>query len=123
MPIPCISCPYETKPPRSIVGLSAIVASAGGIDITLGSSGDSRSIAAVGGVAGGTRAVNQNATQMLVDKFRERSEARKPASRLPVRVTFPAVGPSLYVTSELTAENQSPTVELNYQKDKKGGSK
>ena len=67
--------------------------------------------------------MDQSASQKLVDRFRERSEARKPASRLPVSVTFPAVGPSLFLTSELTAENQSPSLELNYQKDRKGGSK
>ena len=67
--------------------------------------------------------VDQTATQKLVDKFRERSEARKPAARLPVSVTFPAVGPSLFMTSELTGENQSLILDLTYQKDKKGGSK
>ena len=71
----------------------------------------------------GNLIVDQGATQKLVDRFRERSEARKPASRLPVSISFPAVGPSLFLTSELTGENQSVTLELTYQKEKKGGSK
>ena len=71
----------------------------------------------------GNLIMDQGASQQLVDKFRERNDARKPAVRLPVSVTFPAVGPSLFLTSELTGENQSVTLELNYQKEKKGGSK
>ena len=71
----------------------------------------------------GNLIVDEDAAKKLVDRFRERNEARKPASRLPVSVTFPAVGPSLFLTSELTGENQSVTLEMTYQKDKKGGSK
>jgi hypothetical protein len=50
-----------------------------------------------------------------------RRDARRPPDRAPLRVEFPAVGPSLYLASELTAENQAATVELNYQKERKGG--
>ena len=63
------------------------------------------------------------ATQALVDKYRARSEARKAAGAVPIRVSFPALGPSLFLVSELTGENQSPTVEVNYQKDKKAGAR
>jgi hypothetical protein len=65
----------------------------------------------------------QAGTQALVDKFRARSEARKPAAPAAIQVPFPAVGPSLYLVSELTAENQGPAVDLSYQKIKKGGVK
>ena len=65
----------------------------------------------------------QAGTQALVDKFRARTEARKSAASAAIRVPFPAVGPSLYLVSELTAENQAPSLDLNYQKDKKGGVK
>jgi len=34
---------------------------------------------------------------------------------------LPAFGPSLYLVSELTSENQSPSAEFNYQQDKKAG--
>jgi hypothetical protein len=69
-----------------------------------------------------TNAVN-SATQALVDRYRARSDARKTAAPLPVRVAFPAVGPSLYLVSELTGESKPPVVDLNYQKEKKGGVK
>ena len=36
---------------------------------------------------------------------------------------FPAIGPSTYVVSELTAENVAPKVEVNYQKEHRGGVK
>ena len=63
------------------------------------------------------------ATQALVDKFRAGSGLRKDAGPLPIRVSFPAVGPTLYLVSELTGENQAPALELSYQKDRKGGAK
>jgi hypothetical protein len=65
----------------------------------------------------------QAATQSLLDKFRTDSLAGKRAGILPIRVSFPAFGPSLYLVSELTAENQSPTADLNYQHEKKAGGK
>jgi hypothetical protein len=42
---------------------------------------------------------------------------------LPIRVSVPGFGPSLFFVSELTAENQSPAIELNYQHEKKEGGK
>jgi hypothetical protein len=65
--------------------------------------------------------MNSSTTQTLVDRYRARRDARRPADAAPLRVEFPAVGPSLYLASELTAENQAATVELNYQKDRNGG--
>jgi len=35
-------------------------------------------------------------------------------------ISFPAYGPSLFLISELTSENQAGIVELTYQHDKKG---
>jgi len=64
-----------------------------------------------------------SAAQNLVDRFRAKSEARKTAAALPIHVSFPAVGPSLYLVSELTGESKGALVELNYQKEKKGGVK
>lgn len=61
--------------------------------------------------------------QALVDRYRARLDARPAAAVLPVRVAFPAVGPSLYLVSELTAEGKAPAIDLDYQKDKKGGVK
>jgi len=65
----------------------------------------------------------QAATQALVDKYRATAEARKPVTNLPIRVAFPAVGPSLFLVSELTAENQAANVQLTYQREKKDGVK
>jgi len=65
----------------------------------------------------------QAATEALVDKFRADSLAGKRAGILPIHVSFPAFGPSLYLVSELTAENQAPSADLNYQRDKKAGVK
>jgi hypothetical protein len=31
------------------------------------------------------------------------------------------LGPSLYLVSQLTGENQSPSTDLNYQREKKAG--
>lgn len=63
------------------------------------------------------------ATQVLLDKFRADSLAGKRAGILPIRVSFPAFGPSLYLVSELTGENQAPTAALTFQRDKKAGGK
>jgi hypothetical protein len=65
----------------------------------------------------------QSATQMLVDKFKADSLAGKRAGILPIRVTFPAFGPSVYLVSELTGENQAPSAVLSYQHEKKAGGK
>ena len=63
----------------------------------------------------------QIATETLLDKFRTDSLAGKRAGILPIYVSFPAFGPSLYLVSELTGENQSPSTDLDYQHEKKAG--
>jgi hypothetical protein len=45
----------------------------------------------------------------------------KAAGILPIKVDFAALGPSLYLVSELTGENQAPSTDLNYQREKKAG--
>src|ERR1700674_2498760 len=66
---------------------------------------------------------SQAATQVLLDKFRADSLAGKRAGILPIRVSFPAFGPSLYLVSELTGENHAPSAGLTYQHEKKAGGK
>jgi hypothetical protein len=66
---------------------------------------------------------SQVATQVLLDKFRADSFAGKRAGILPIRVSFPAFGPSIYLVSELTGENQAPSAGLTYQHEKKAGGK
>jgi hypothetical protein len=63
----------------------------------------------------------KDATEALLDSFRMKSSGGKVTGILPVNVQFPAFGPSLFLVSELTAENQSPAAELSFQRDKKGG--
>ena len=66
---------------------------------------------------------SQVATEALVDKFKADSLSGKRAGILPIRVSFPAFGPSLYLVSELTGENQAPSAGLSYQHEKKAGGK
>jgi hypothetical protein len=66
---------------------------------------------------------SQAATEALLDKFRADSLTGKRAGILPIRVSFPAFGPSLYLVSELTGENQAPSAGLTYQHEKKAGGK
>jgi len=60
------------------------------------------------------------ATQALVDRYRARSDGRKTSEAQPLQISFPAVGPSLYLVSELTEESKAAMIDLNYQSDKKG---
>ena len=63
----------------------------------------------------------KDATKALLDTFRAKSNPGKVTGILPVNVSFPAFGPSIYLVSELTSENQSPAAEFSFQRDKKGG--
>jgi hypothetical protein len=64
---------------------------------------------------------DDEATQALVDKFRAKSKEGKVAGILPIGISFPAFGPSVFLTSELTGENQAPAAEFSYQREKKQG--
>ncbi len=63
----------------------------------------------------------QTSNQALFDNFRLALQGGKAAGILPIKVSFAALGPSLYLVSELTGENQSPSTDLDYQRDKKAG--
>jgi hypothetical protein len=65
----------------------------------------------------------KQAAQTLVDKFHASERGSRASGILPVRVNLPAFGPSLYLVSELTSENQFPAAEFTYQQDKKAGGK
>jgi len=54
--------------------------------------------------------------QALVDRFRAESGGRTVAGALPVNVTFPRFGPSMFLASELTAESLAPQVELSFKR-------
>jgi hypothetical protein len=61
--------------------------------------------------------------QMLVQRFRSKSQGGRTTGILPIRVSFPTFGPSVFLVSELTSAGQAPTAALTYQRDKKGGSR
>jgi hypothetical protein len=63
----------------------------------------------------------KDATQALLDTFKAKSLAGKVTGILPIDVAFPAFGPSIFLVSELTSENQFPAAEFNFQRDKKAG--
>jgi hypothetical protein len=60
-------------------------------------------------------------TRALLDTFRMKAAGGKVTGILPVNVVFPAFGPSIFLVSELTSENQFPAAEFNFQRDKKAG--
>jgi hypothetical protein len=64
-----------------------------------------------------------DATRQLVSHLKDTNRPSKPARNLPLRVAFPHFGPSIFLVAELTSENQTPTVELDFQRDKKRGEK
>jgi hypothetical protein len=63
----------------------------------------------------------RDATLALLDNFRMKSAGGRVAGILPVSVSFPAFGPSIFLVSELTGEGQGAFAELDFQRDKKGG--
>jgi hypothetical protein len=66
---------------------------------------------------------DDEATRALVDKFRAKSKEGKVAGILPIGISFPAFGSSVFLISELTAENLAPTTDLDYQREKKQGAR
>ncbi len=58
-----------------------------------------------------------------LDEFRTKTIGGKSARVLPIRVSFPVFGSFTFLVSELTGENQSPAIELSYQREKKEGGK
>ena len=54
--------------------------------------------------------------QALVDRFRSAGGGRVSTGALPVHVTFPMFGSSMFLASELTPESQSPSIELAFRR-------
>ncbi len=67
------------------------------------------------------RDVKKLETQSLLDSLKSKYQGKKAAGIIPINVQFPAFGPSIFLISELTSENQAPAVELTYQREKKRG--
>jgi hypothetical protein len=67
------------------------------------------------------KAEKKDATRALLDSFRAKAAGGKVTGILPISVMFPAFGPSIFLVSELTSENQFPAAAFNFQRDKKAG--
>ena len=65
---------------------------------------------------------DQSEMKQLIAKVRAKRNAQ-PSRNLPLRVVFPHFGPSIFLVSELTGENQTPAVEIDFQRERKRGEK
>jgi len=54
--------------------------------------------------------------QVLVERFRNEAGGRTVVGALPVHVTFPSFGPSVFLAAELTAESNAPSIELAFRR-------
>jgi len=54
--------------------------------------------------------------QALVDRYRKEAGGRTVAGALPVHVTFPVFGPSIFLASELTEEGRALSLELAFKR-------
>ena len=59
---------------------------------------------------------NASSLQALVDRFRNEAGGRTVVGSLPVHVTFPQFGPSIFLASELTAESNAPAIDLAFKR-------
>jgi hypothetical protein len=64
-----------------------------------------------------------NVTQQLVERFQKQGRGARATGILPVRIPFPKFGPSIFLVSELTSENQTPVVEFTFEQLRKRGAK
>src|SRR5205807_10102346 len=55
-------------------------------------------------------------TRQLVSRLNDNKRASRPTRNLPLQVAFPHFGPSIFLVSELTSENQTPIIELDFQR-------
>jgi len=60
-------------------------------------------------------------TKKLVAKLPNTKHSARPARNLPLRFVFPHFGPSIFLVSELTSENQVPAIEFDFTRDRKRG--
>jgi hypothetical protein len=52
----------------------------------------------------------------LADRYRAEAGGRVAAGSLPVRAAFPALGPSIFLASELTPEGQAPAIDFAFKR-------
>ena len=63
-------------------------------------------------------AERESQVRQLIDRYRNEGGGRAIAGTLPVDVTFPAIGPSLFMAAELTAESAAPSIDLSIRRIK-----
>jgi hypothetical protein len=68
------------------------------------------------GAAGGER--DGGAARALLDRYRKEM-GKSAIGVIPVQVTVPALGPSIFVAAELTAESQAPVLDIKYVRTEK----
>ncbi len=51
--------------------------------------------------------------RMLIDRYRNEGGGRTVSGALPIDVSFPTMGPSLFMAAELTAEASAPSIDLS----------
>jgi hypothetical protein len=73
-----------------------------------------------GGFSGG---ISEPVTEFTQKVLSQSKRGSTPVRNLPLRVSFPHFGPSIFMISELTSENQIPVVDLDFQRGKKRGEK
>ena len=62
----------------------------------------------------------KDSTEALLDSYKAKSLGGKVTGILPINVSFPAFGPSIFLVSELTSENQFPAAEFSCPARQKG---
>lgn len=63
-------------------------------------------------------AINAKSMQTLIERYRNEGGGRTIVGTLPVEVEFPALGPHLFMASELTAESTAPSIDFTIRKIK-----
>jgi hypothetical protein len=113
----------EYQNPTSAALLPAAIGIATAYGIVANSPSASPKPALPGSEGGRSGDDKKDTMQILLDSFKAKSLGGKVTGILPVSVSFPAFGPSIFLVSELTSENQFPAAELSFQRDKKGGAR
>jgi hypothetical protein len=69
---------------------------------------------AIRSVAVGLSGADERTTQLnqLIDRYRNEGGGRTVTGTLPIDVTFPEIGPSVFMAAELTAESTAPAIDL-----------
>ena len=75
-----------------------------------------RSVSVAGSTPSVAAADQETKLQALVDRFRNEAGGRTVVGSLPVHVTFPQFGPSMFLASELTAESNAPAIALAFRR-------